>query len=153
MDVCKGLFQTNNRVRLYQAALGANNGTTTFSLAGVGTSEYKGSDGSAAFEARVMGVSDFLQELTRSGCISDAPGCIGCLKLNIEGGEYGVLQQLIENGELNRFRSFLIQFHCQPEGWSESYQKIIASLQVTHQQAWCYPMVWERWDMIDNSSQ
>jgi len=118
--------------------LGASNGTTTFSLAGVGTSEYKGGDGSAAFEARVMGESDYLQELTRSRCISDASGCIGCLKLNIKGGEYAVLQQLIENSELNRFRSFLIQFLRQPEGWSESYQKITAAFQVTHRQAWCY---------------
>lgn len=145
VEVCQRLYSRNSRVRLHQAALGATSRMTTFSLADTGTSEFRA--GADQFEAKVIGVSDFLESLAQSDRISDASGAIGCMKLNIEGGEYEVLEKLLSTGEITRFRNLLIQFHRQPSDYELRYQKIIATVHATHERVWCYPMVWERWGL------
>jgi FkbM family methyltransferase len=148
---CQQLFLHNSRVRLHMAALGSSNRTATFTLSDVGTSEFSKKSGSHqinSFEAQVIGVSEYLQKLTQEGLIHENPGAVGCLKLNIEGGEYEVLEKLIDTGEIDRFRTLLVQFHKKPEDWQVRYEKIIKCLKSTHQQVWCYPMVWEKWQLI-----
>lgn len=66
-------------------------------------------------------------------------------ELNIEGGEYEVLESLIESSAVSQFRSILIQFHPQPTGWEARREKIVEQLRSTHDRIWCYPMVWEKW--------
>ncbi len=147
VQVCRDLFARNGRVRLHEAAIGATNTTVTFSLADVGTSAFVAGESSNSFEARVIGISDFLQQRGYVDSPTDRPGAIGCLKLNIEGGEYEVLEALLATGEIGRFRCLLIQFHRQPADYEQRYQQIIAALATTHERIWGYPMVWERWDL------
>jgi FkbM family methyltransferase len=144
--ICGELFAKNSRVRLHQAALGASNRWVRFSLAGVGTSAFCAST-AEVFEAQMVNISDFLQETRQDDRLRDMPGAIGCLKLNIEGGEYEVLEQLLATGDIRLCRSLLIQFHCQPADYAVRYQAITDKLTVTHQRLWGYPMVWERWDL------
>jgi hypothetical protein len=53
------------------------------------------------------------------GRLSASFGNVACLKLEIEGGEYGVLERLLDTGEIVRCRSLLVQFHGQPQEWRE----------------------------------
>ena len=76
---------------------------------------------------------------------SQAPVPVGVLKLHIEGGEYEVLENLLETQALVRMRCLLIQFHRQPVGWEARYQRIVEGLRKTHEPVWRYPMVWEKW--------
>lgn len=39
---------------------------------------------------------------------------IGLMKINIEGGEYELLERMIELGIINKVKDIQIQFHCHP---------------------------------------
>lgn len=141
---CKRLFSRNTLVRVHPSALGGSSRITKFSFAANGTSEFINTAGADIVEAQVVDVSQVLDQL------GDEP--VACLKLNIEGGEYEVLERLLETNQIIRCKSLLIQFHHQPEGWEQRRLAIEARLQKTHAQEWCYPMVWEKWVIRDESA-
>ena len=71
---------------------------------------------------------------------------VGVASINIEGGEYELLEVLMESGEIVRFNTLLIQFH-QVKGYSpERYLKIQLGLAASHNLSWDYPYIWQRWD-------
>lgn len=144
-EQCRRRYRHNARVRVHQAALGASNRTTQFSLAADGTSEFRGSGASGGFEAQVLAISDLLSTLDAEQRIHPVMDTVGVLKLNIEGGEYEVLESLLKTGDIARMRSLLIQFHRQPEGWEQRYEQIVEGLPSTHERVWGFPMVWEKW--------
>lgn len=140
-DHCKRLFGKNTLVRVHAAALGGASRVTTFSFAANSTSEFRATEGMHVIEAPVIDVSLVFDQL------GDEP--VACLKLNIEGGEYEVLERLLDTNQISRCKSLLIQFHPQPSGWQQRRTDIEARLQGTHTREWCYPMVWEKWVMRD----
>ena len=123
-------------VEVHAAALGRGVRRASFSRAATGSSEFIG-EGEGRIELEVVDAANFVERL------GDAH--IACLKLNIEGGEYDVLEGLLDAGLADRFASFLVQFHRQPEGWEARYAEIESRLAATHERAWCYPMLWEKW--------
>jgi hypothetical protein len=70
---------------------------------------------------------------------------IDLLKLNIEGGEYDVLDRLHETGRLPRIDQILVQFHEWHPHAHRRRRAIRAALRDTHVEEWDYPWVWERW--------
>ena len=142
---CRDLYKHNSRVRVQQAALGGTSRNTKFSLSDNGTTEFMDTSRNRIVEAKVQSVKDVIDNLDADSIIPPGSGAIGLLKLNIEGGEYEVLESLLENKMINRIRCMLIQFHRQPEDWETRYTKIVDGLRRTHSQRWCYPMVWEKW--------
>jgi len=113
---------------------------TKFSYAANATSEFIAAEGAKVIEAQVLDVSSFFDQLDDES--------VACLKLNIEGGEYEVLERLIATNKIALCKCLLIQFHAQPEGWERRHKDIEMSLQLTHVREWCYPMVWEKWVLI-----
>ena len=150
-EQCRVRYQHNSRVRVHQAALGGSNRTTHFSLAENGTSEFRGPAYAAQFEARVLAISDVLSTLDAAQRIQPGAGAVGALKLNIEGGEYEVLESLLATGDITRMRCLLIQFHRQPADYEQRYASIVEGLLVTHQHVWAFPMVWEKWLLRDSN--
>lgn len=136
------LFRENAMVQVHAAALGGSARTTSFSIASDSSSEFLSNGVSDSIEVEVKDIFSFIESLNEE--------YIACLKLNIEGGEYEVLERLIDMNQTSRFKSFLIQFHKQPEGWEERYNKITLRLRETHNLEWCYPMVWEKWVRREN---
>ena len=136
-DHCKRLFGRNTLVRVHAAALGGSSRITKFSFAANGTSEFRTMEDSDIVEAPVVDVSQIFEQLGEE--------TVACLKLNIEGGEYEVLDRLLDTNQIIRCKSLLIQFHHQPEGWEQRRKDIEARLHGTHAREWCYPMVWEKW--------
>ncbi|WP_442512202.1 FkbM family methyltransferase [Novipirellula sp. SH528] len=131
------MFAKNDMVNVHRAALGGSTRTTEFSLLSNSSSEFIQSERVNAIEVSVVDVHEYLGSLNEQS--------IACLKLNIEGGEYEVLERLCEQGGLDRIKSLLIQFHRQPEGWDERRSRITTTLQSTHDCEWSYSMVWEKW--------
>jgi FkbM family methyltransferase len=76
---------------------------------------------------------------------------IKVLKLNIEGGEYAVLDRLIATDKLRQIGTLLVQFHAFnsiPDGYGERYLAIKKGMLKTHSLTWRDPFIWERWDRI-----
>jgi FkbM family methyltransferase len=136
-DRIKQLFRENPGVTVHPAALGGREARATFHFHDDGTSAYRGSAGAESHEAAVIDVASL---------VPAAPGeSIACLKLNIEGGEYDVLERLLDTGLIDRIDSLLVQFHAQPAGWEDRWRRITERLPTTHDRVWCYRLVWEKW--------
>lgn len=68
-------------------------------------------------------------------------------QLNMEGGEYAVLDRLIETGSITKLKYLLVQFHAYSSEDKNRYQKIKKGLLRTHQLMWRYPFIWESWKL------
>lgn len=126
-------FACNDRVEIVEAALGGAAGEVEIGLAGDGSSAFRA--GGATVRARVVDIAE--------ACARDD---LGCVKLNIEGGEYEVLERLAAADRLRGLGTLLIQFHeldAQSAGRRARAQEQLAR---THRLRWDFPFVWERWD-------
>ena len=74
---------------------------------------------------------------------------IDLMKINIEGGEYPLLERMIEKNMLPDVRLFLIQFHEWLPGAYYRRWKIRSKLRKTHRLKWDYNYVWECWERVD----
>lgn len=123
-EKCKERFAGDKRVRVYTAGAGRA-GTARIYLNGVGSSVY----GSGNFiQSDIVNVSDYIQNR------------IDVLKMNCEGAEYDVIEELDEKGLLGNIREIVVQFHLFPGG---RYDKVQEILQKTHELA--YRKYWEIW--------
>jgi FkbM family methyltransferase len=120
-----------------QCALGRTDGTAVLSLDGPG-STLRPSDGSGpTVEVEVRDVAAVLDELDVER--------VDLLKLNIEGGEFDVLERLIETGWVERIDDLLIQFHEGHRAAHRRRRRIRQVLTRSHVEVWDFPWVWERW--------
>lgn len=72
---------------------------------------------------------------------------IDLLKINVEGAEYSILNNLIESGKIKNVKNIQVQFHL-IENHENEYGKISEKLEKTHKVTWRYPFVWENWEII-----
>lgn len=70
------------------------------------------------------------------------------LKLNIEGGEYAVLERLIESGVIGEIDNIQVQFHfIKGMNTKKRMKSIWNKLEETHRLTWSFrPYVWENWE-------
>jgi FkbM family methyltransferase len=73
---------------------------------------------------------------------------LSLMKINIEGGEYELLEHLIATGFISNICHLQIQFHDFIPNAVASMKKIQAKLQLTHQLCWQYPFIWESWQRL-----
>ncbi len=73
---------------------------------------------------------------------------IDLMKINVEGAEYAILRNLIENNLTSKIKSIQVQFHIS-DGIEKQYDKIAEGLKNTHKITWRFPFVWENWE-LDN---
>lgn len=137
-DHCRQVFARNSLVKVHAAGVGGSTRLTSFHIAQDGTSEFiNAGNQSQTLTTQILDIAQIINELDTDQ--------IACLKLNIEGGEYEVLERLIETGQIARLRSLVIQFHRQPADYEARYQALQSQLATTHTCEWRYPMVWEKW--------
>lgn len=70
---------------------------------------------------------------------------IDLLKINIEGGEYDLLDHLIESGSIAMIDNLQIQFHNFFPEAAQRMRAIQTNLSRTHRITWQYEFVWENW--------
>jgi FkbM family methyltransferase len=75
---------------------------------------------------------------------------IDLMKVNVEGGEYDLLEKMILNGLTSQVKYFQIQFHDYFSGARDRRRKIINDLSKTHELMWNYEFVWESWQLKEN---
>ena len=70
---------------------------------------------------------------------------INLLKINIEGGEYPLLERLIEIDRIKNIDNIQIQFHKLNKNCEKRMKKIQAKLAETHKLTYQYIWCWENW--------
>lgn len=71
---------------------------------------------------------------------------IDLIKINIEGGEYHVLQDLIDSGFIEKTERILVQFHDFYPNSEEERDALRVQLGSTHRELWCEYFLWEAWE-------
>jgi hypothetical protein len=66
--------------------------------------------------------------------------------INIEGGEYDLLDLLISEGHITMFRTLLLQFHEVDTQSVRLRGDLELRLLQSHNLTFNYPLVWQRWD-------
>lgn len=74
---------------------------------------------------------------------------IDLISMNIEGGEYPLMTDILENNLTNKFKNIQIQFHEIDETSEVKRLQIREHLKLTHRETFCFPFVWENWERID----
>ena len=76
---------------------------------------------------------------------SDEPARVALLKLNCEGMEFEILEEMLNLPCIDLFDNLQIQWHNVFEGAPERRQKIIDRLSQTHRPTFDFEWVWQNW--------
>lgn len=134
-------FADNPRINVCPYGLSNKSGELTISLSGDGSSFYTAGSSRVAKAAVRKFEFGLLRELGVSR--------IDLMKINIEGGEYDLLDLMIENKTISVVKHLQIQFHNFVPDAIERRNDIRRKLGHTHSATWCYEFVWENWVLKD----
>lgn len=74
---------------------------------------------------------------------------VDLIKINIEGEEYPLLNNILDEGLINNFKYIQIQYHDFIKDAGEKRVKIVERMQETHNCQWEFPWIWESWERKD----
>jgi FkbM family methyltransferase len=138
-------FANNKNVHVFSFGLGSKNQTIEFSVSDIATSIFAPSENLVTESGEIINVHTFLEE--------ESITQIDLLKMNIEGGEYDLLDTLIAGGFTRKCKNIQIQFHNYGE-WTILRRDIIkAQLAKTHKSTYDYEWTFENWELKDEISQ
>jgi FkbM family methyltransferase len=136
-------FEKNNRIEVLQYGLGASTRKETLHIDANASSIY-GKSGDVE-EIKIVDVRDWLGERKLER--------IHLAKLNIEGGEYELLERLIETRLIGVIDDIQVQFHDIAADSRLRMQGIRNQLRTTHEPTYQYEFVWENWTRKGNKRQ
>ncbi|VTU34033.1 methyltransferase, FkbM family [Variovorax sp. SRS16] len=136
---CQARFASDEKIHCFNYGLSSSPQTLCISLDGDASSIARDTTGQLE-TIRLEQFDEFLDQFN----IQE----VALLKLNIEGGEFDVLEHLIETGKIVRVRHLQVQFHDFARDAIARRNRIRAALARTHRQDWCYHFVWESWTRL-----
>ena len=72
---------------------------------------------------------------------------VDLISINIEGGEYKLLEHIIEKKHIENIKHLQVQFHKNIKGHKKLKKKLNKKLSKTHRLEWSYNYVWESWKL------
>jgi FkbM family methyltransferase len=126
------------RATVHEIALGGRDTTLEFALLDDGTSAHR--SGARTIRAQQRKASAWLDELGLDH--------VDLLKLNIEGAEFELLEELAGCGRFGSIDHLLVQFHDTVPDARARREALRARLARTHALVFDYPFVWERWSRL-----
>ena len=126
-------FKGNHKVKVYNFGLSSKGEVTRINMEGNKTSIHK--QGGNSEEVVLKSMASFIQE----------NGGVDLIKINIEGGEYGLLQHMIDEDIINSFDNIQVQFHNFIDDCDGKRDHLRKQFAETHSETYCYYFVWENW--------
>lgn len=128
-------FRRNPDIDVLPFGLGASSRTDTIYVRGAGSSTYR-----KRARAEQIRIVDARQWFADSGLERAA-----LAKINTEGGEYELLERLIESGLIENIDNIQVQFHNVAADSAARMERIQSALARTHAPTYRYRFVWENW--------
>lgn len=128
-------FDGNGDIVTHPLALGGADGELVLSDDGDASSAMR--DGISAVRGLVRAATPYLDTLGLER--------VDVAKINIEGGEYDLLPELIESGWIGKIDRVQVQFHLFTPDEIRRRDAIRDGLSRTHFCEWEYAFVWEQW--------
>lgn len=134
----KTRFKKNKHIYVYPFGLSNKDSTQYISLNNDGSSVYL--KGKESEQIKLIRLSSFLTKKNFNH--------VDLLKLNVEGSEYDILEDLIKTGEISIFKNIQVQFHDFAPNAFIRIKQIQKQLRKTHRLTYQYNFVWENWRKI-----
>lgn len=128
-------FKKNEKIVFHSLALGGEDKDSKININENASSVY-GSNGDIEL-IKVRKLSTMLDSLNLTR--------IDLLKINIEGLEYDLLDNILNEGLVEKIDNILVQFHDFVPDAEERMTRIQERLSLTHVPAYQYPYIWESW--------
>lgn len=138
----KRRFKSNSGIHVFGFGLGAEDKTIEFSVSDIATSVYSKEPRSETEFGKIRDVVDFLNEYSIRK--------IDLLKMNIEGGEYELLDRLITSGAIRKCKNIQIQFHNYGEWSVLKRDQLKSELRKTHICTYDFEWTFEGWQLIQS---
>lgn len=129
-------FTENQDIEVHPFALGAQTRQETLSIAGAGSSAHRRKR--SLIEVDFRDVNEWFEE----NSINE----VALMKINIEGGEYELLDRMLDRGLTRLVAAFQIQFHYFVKDAEARMAVIQERLSATHTPTWQYRFIWENWE-------
>jgi len=128
-------FEHNRLISTFAIGLGASTRRATIGVCMDGSSIFK----RAAIEEyiEIVDVHDWLRNAGEK--------TVDLLKINIEGGEYELLERLIETDDVSSIGNIQVQFHKVDDNSKARMNEIRRILAHTHIPTYQYDFVWDNW--------
>ena len=134
-----GRFAKNDKLQVYQFGLGGVSRFQELSIAADGSSIFGKTGNKEKIE--LVDAKDWIEKNLGSD------QSIDLMKINIEGGEYELLDRLIETKLVNRIKNIQVQLHKISQNSLSHMERIQAGLMKTHEPTYQYKFVWENWKL------
>ena len=132
----KERFASNDKVKVYPFGLSDTNKELFISNSADGSSVFLKTKDSEKIELK--SILQFIEDNNIT--------TVDLIKINIEGGEYEVLESLLKSNKIKIFKNLQIQFHdFIIENAQERMENIQKQLEKTHEITYQYEFVWENW--------
>ena len=133
-------FKDNKKVFVFNIGLSDKNGNIDIFYNGDSSSMVFKTSTSERIEIR--NICDFLDEIKIKK--------IDVIKINIEGAEFDLLNEVIKKNYQTKFDNIQVQFHKMFDDSHEKRDIIRKKLSETHQLTYDYTFVWENWKIKKN---
>lgn len=128
-------FCNNDQIRVFAFGLGGSSRTEAIHISADGSSVFGTSVNTEQIE--IIDAKEWIREHRIAR--------IDLIKINIEGGEYELLDRLIETDLIKQIENIQVQFHDFSETSSSEMERIQRELRKTHIPTFQYKFVWENW--------
>lgn len=138
-DAISKRFKNNPKINVHTFGLDRKYEKQFLAVDADATSLFKTKQSDNVVEVELKCAKDFL----KAGGFEQ----IDLMKINIEGGEYNLLEHLIEEGLITKIKNIQVQFHHFMPNAKERMEAIQASLSKTHQLTYQFEFLWENWQI------
>jgi FkbM family methyltransferase len=128
-------FAKNRRIVVHHCGLASESCKVKIAMDRDGSSTFK--TGATTTEGILVKAIDFLRDNEISK--------IDLIKINIEGGEYELLEHLIDTKFVGNIKNIQVQFHNFVPNAEQRMLRIQKDLEKTHTLTYQYRFVWENW--------
>jgi len=135
----KNRFKDNPKINVFQFGLSNKDDNMEINVSNDSSSVFK-TDGKQEI-IKLQAISDFLE---KNNIIK-----IDLFKINIEGGEFDILPELIKINYIKNISNLQIQFHNFIHNAEEKRNIIRTKLLKTHKEMYNYYFIWEGWSLND----
>ncbi len=130
-------FVNNDQIDVFCFGLGGSSRTELIHLSADGSSLFDRSENPETEKIKIIDVKDWVNE--------HGINKIDLIKINIEGGEFELLDRLIETGLIENIDNIQVQFHDISKESKSEMERIQRKLMETHKPTYQYEFVWENW--------
>lgn len=136
-EFIRSRFEHANKVFVFPFGLAKKTEVVEISLLEYSSSIFK--QGGIKSRIDLVNCADFFSE--------NGIEFIDLMKINIEGGEYDLLDALIEHGLVKKIKNLQIQFHDFVPNAELRMESIQRQLSTTHKLTYQYNFIWENWQL------